>query len=53
MVDFVISSNVLPKHDLVDPGASILESLLAWMNYLRLIEASPIFFSTSSHLVVE
>jgi len=37
MVDFVISSNVLPKHDLVDPGASILESLLAWMNYLRLI----------------
>jgi len=44
MVDFVISLNVLPKRDLVDPETRILGFLLAWMNYLRLTEASPIFF---------
>jgi hypothetical protein len=53
VVDFVISSNVLPKHDSVDPETSILEFLLAWMNYLSHIEASPIFSPTSPHLAVE
>jgi len=53
VVDFVISSNVLPKRDLADLETSILEFLLAWMNYLRLTEASPIFFPISSYMVVE